>query len=83
MSKMLEEALSAPDVVAAQLADGGRVAAPHGTPGADLHIATAAHPLLEPIAAIQSFYLAAEALAQARGRYPDMPQYLSKVTETR
>ncbi|WER47610.1 SIS domain-containing protein [Cupriavidus sp. WKF15] len=66
-------------------ARGARVllAAPAGTPDADLPLAEAAHPLLDPIAAIQSFYLAAEALARARGRHPDQPRYLSKVTETR
>ena len=31
---------------------------------------------------IQSFYRAAEALAVARGRDPDRPPHLSKVTET-
>ncbi len=66
-------------------ARGARVllAAPSGTVDADLPLAEAAHPLLDPIAAIQSFYVAAEALARSRGRHPDLPRYLSKVTETR
>jgi glucosamine--fructose-6-phosphate aminotransferase (isomerizing) len=40
-------------------------------------------PLLEPIAQIQSFYRAANALALARGLDPDRPPHLAKVTETR
>lgn len=35
-----------------------------------------------PIALIQSFYPLAEAVARARGRDPDRPPFLSKVTET-
>lgn len=44
--------------------------------------APAAHPALEPILAIQAFYPAASALALARGRDPDAPPHLRKVTET-
>lgn len=40
------------------------------------------HPFAQPIAAIQSFYPFAEALAAALGRDPDRPPHLSKVTET-
>jgi glutamine---fructose-6-phosphate transaminase (isomerizing) len=40
------------------------------------------HPLLEPIAMIQSAYLAIEQLAQRLDRDPDRPRHLSKVTET-
>jgi len=40
-------------------------------------------PFAEPIALIQSFYPLAEAVARARGRDPDRPPHLSKVTETR
>lgn len=43
----------------------------------------AAHPVLEPILLIQSFYMAAERLSRARGLDPDQPPYLRKVTETR
>jgi glucosamine--fructose-6-phosphate aminotransferase (isomerizing) len=49
----------------------GRLAVPEGM-----------HPALEPMAMIQSFYGLAEAVARARGRDPDRPQFLSKVTET-
>lgn len=41
-----------------------------------------AHPYLAPIALIQSFYPLVNAIAQARGRNPDNPPRLRKVTET-
>ncbi|GAA5184915.1 SIS domain-containing protein [Niveibacterium umoris] len=72
-----------------QLADdmrrrGARVllAAPAGTPGAELPLVTAGNEDLDPIAAIQSFYPMVEALARARGMDPDTPRHLSKVTKT-
>ncbi|MEQ8393299.1 MAG: SIS domain-containing protein [Thalassospira sp.] len=40
------------------------------------------HPLLAPIAMIQTFYTLAESVALARGCDPDAPPHLSKVTET-
>ncbi len=40
------------------------------------------HPFIQPIAAIQSFYRLAETLARARGRNPDQPPLLNKVTLT-
>lgn len=63
---------------------GARVllAAPAGTPGAELPLAMATHEDLDPIAAVQSFYPAVEALARARGLDPDTPKHLSKVTRT-
>jgi glucosamine--fructose-6-phosphate aminotransferase (isomerizing) len=39
-------------------------------------------PFTAPIAAIQSFYPLAEAVARDRGRDPDRPPFLSKVTRT-
>lgn len=42
----------------------------------------AAHPSLEPIGRIQSFYRMANALSVARGHDPDRPPHLNKVTET-
>ena len=39
-------------------------------------------PFTTPIALIQSFYPLAEAIARARGRDPDRPPHLTKVTET-
>lgn len=45
--------------------------------------ALAAHPAIEPILMLASFYGLAEALSRSRGRDPDRPPHLSKVTETR
>ena len=42
----------------------------------------ATHPLLEPILMVQTAYLAIEKVAAARGRNPDEPHHLKKVTET-
>ena len=42
-----------------------------------------AHPALDPITMIQSFYGVAERVARLRGRSPDAPRLLKKVTETR
>jgi glutamine---fructose-6-phosphate transaminase (isomerizing) len=50
---------------------------------ATLPLASSAAPELDPLCAIQSFYVMAEALARARGRDPDVPPHLSKVTRTR
>jgi glucosamine--fructose-6-phosphate aminotransferase (isomerizing) len=44
--------------------------------------AIAANPILEPMLIVQSFYRMVNALALARGRNPDQPPYLHKVTET-
>jgi glutamine---fructose-6-phosphate transaminase (isomerizing) len=41
------------------------------------------HSLLDPISMIQSFYGSAERIARLRGRDPDRPRLLKKVTETR
>ncbi|MEO8017920.1 MAG: SIS domain-containing protein [Pseudomonadota bacterium] len=41
-----------------------------------------AHPVIEPLLTIQSFYAMANALALARGLDPDRPPHLDKVTET-
>ena len=49
--------------------------------GGDLPV-IAAHPAIEPILMIQSFYRMASALALARGCNPDSPPHLNKVTET-
>jgi glucosamine--fructose-6-phosphate aminotransferase (isomerizing) len=45
--------------------------------------ATTRHPLLDPISLIQTFYGSAERIARERGRNPDRPRLLKKVTETR
>ncbi len=41
-----------------------------------------AHPALEPLLMVQSYYRLVNALAVARGRDPDRPPHLRKVTET-
>lgn len=41
-----------------------------------------AHPFIAPVALIQSFYGLVDAVASARGRNPDSPPRLRKVTET-
>ena len=63
---------------------GARVllAAPADVPGRDLDLPTAPHPDLDPIVAIQAFYVMAAHLARARGLDPDRPRHLSKVTRT-
>jgi glucosamine--fructose-6-phosphate aminotransferase (isomerizing) len=65
-------------------ARGARVllAAPPDIAEATLPLATTDHPALDPIAAILSFYVMAAGLAAARGRNPDAPRHLNKVTET-
>jgi glutamine---fructose-6-phosphate transaminase (isomerizing) len=40
------------------------------------------HPLLTPVVALHAFYCVAEATARRRGRDPDQPPHLMKVTET-
>jgi glucosamine--fructose-6-phosphate aminotransferase (isomerizing) len=42
----------------------------------------AAHPVIEPMLMIQSFYGLANSIALARGLNPDAPPHLNKVTET-
>ena len=51
-------------------------------PGAVALPTLRAHPAIEPLLMIQSFYRLANALAVARGLDPDRPPHLSKVTET-
>jgi glucosamine--fructose-6-phosphate aminotransferase (isomerizing) len=51
-------------------------------PGATSLPSEAAHPVLEPLLLTQSFYRMANELSLARGRDPDRPPNLSKVTET-
>lgn len=58
------------------------LAAPADVPGCDLPIVEAGLAELDPISAIASFYPMVEALARARGRDPDQPRHLAKVTRT-
>jgi len=63
---------------------GARVilAAPADVSTRDLTLPTAATPDLDPIVAIQAFYVMAAKLSAARGMDPDRPRHLSKVTKT-
>ncbi|WP_454882869.1 SIS domain-containing protein [Sphingomonas oryzagri] len=54
---------------------------PQGTPGLALP-SLSADPIIQPILLVESFYRFANALAVARGRDPDRPPHLAKVTET-
>ncbi len=58
------------------------LAAPADIDDADLPLTVTDHPSLDPIAAILTFYVMAAALAHARGRDPDTPRHLQKVTQT-
>lgn len=57
-------------------------AAPLATGHHALPIVPTEHAMCAPILAIQSFYRAVNALAIARGRDPDHPPHLAKITET-
>jgi glucosamine--fructose-6-phosphate aminotransferase (isomerizing) len=59
------------------------LAAPAGTPDANLPLVQSAVAELDPVCAIQSFYPMVEALARERGNDPDSPPHLKKVTRTR
>lgn len=63
---------------------GARVllAAPEEIAERDLTLPVAATPDLDPILAIQAFYVMAAQLSAARGLNPDKPPHLSKVTRT-
>lgn len=52
------------------------------TAGDTLLVARAPHPACAPLLVVQSFYRAINALALRRGRNPDLPPHLNKVTET-
>ena len=58
------------------------LAAPPDVGDRQLTLGKAVAPELDPIVAIQSFYLMVEALAIARGHDPDRPRHLRKVTST-
>ena len=51
-------------------------------PGATTLPGVVAHPVIEPMLLIQSFYRMANDLSLARGLDPDSPPHLNKVTET-
>ncbi len=63
---------------------GARVvlAAPADIAERDMTLATADDEVLDPILAIQTFYVIAAKVAEKRGLNPDVPRHLSKVTRT-
>jgi glucosamine--fructose-6-phosphate aminotransferase (isomerizing) len=70
-------------VVMLALPPAQRAAAEAAAPGLlTLPLAPTGHEDLDAIAAVQSFYPLVEALSRARGRNPDQPPYLAKVTRT-
>ena len=80
-----ESAAGVDALVADALANGARVLVAGDRPpvAAAIHLPVpAADPLITPIATIQAFYRAAEALSRRRGLDPDRPPHLRKVTET-
>jgi glucosamine--fructose-6-phosphate aminotransferase (isomerizing) len=59
------------------------LAAPADVAGRDLTLAVADDEVLDPVLAIQAFYVIAAKVAERRGLNPDVPRHLSKVTCTR
>ncbi|PTQ07883.1 iron dicitrate transport regulator FecR [Sphingomonas oleivorans] len=71
------------DLISEIVARGGEVIVAGPAPrGAIALPSISAHPVIEPMLQIQSFYRAVNALSVARGLDPDRPPYLAKVTET-
>jgi glucosamine--fructose-6-phosphate aminotransferase (isomerizing) len=58
------------------------LAAPDDVPDRQLTIVDSGHAWLDPLCAIQSFYVAVSRLAELRGLNPDVPRHLKKVTVT-
>ncbi len=79
-----DEALADVEALAAELAGVGAQVMLAGSrvPGTIELSALRAHPAIEPMLLVQSFYRFASALAPARGLDPDRPPHLRKVTET-
>jgi glucosamine--fructose-6-phosphate aminotransferase (isomerizing) len=59
------------------------LAAPADIAERDLTLAVADDEVLDPLLAIQTFYIVAAKVAERRGLNPDVPRHLSKVTLTR
>ena len=80
-----EAAAGTDELVRDALAKGARVfvASADAPPVGAVHLPVpATHPTLAPLAAVQAFYRAANALSLTRGLDPDRPPHLRKVTET-
>ena len=71
------------EVIAKLVALGASVASTLDVPGTRALPIGDAPPVLAPLCAVQSFYLALPALAAARGLDADAPPHLRKVTQTR
>jgi glucosamine--fructose-6-phosphate aminotransferase (isomerizing) len=69
-------------VVEAFAGRGATVLAAHADDGRAVLPALAAHPAVQPILMLASFYGLAEALSRRRGLDPDTPPHLAKVTRT-
>jgi glutamine---fructose-6-phosphate transaminase (isomerizing) len=70
------------DALLADLRDAGMDVASAGGPRGSLPWTGDDDPALDPIVALAAAYRAIEALARARGRDPDAPPHLKKVTRT-
>lgn len=78
-----ETGSSIDELVSETVARGGEVLVTGPAPrGAIALPSLEAHPVIEPMLQIQSFYRAVNALSVARGFDPDKPPHLAKVTET-
>jgi glucosamine--fructose-6-phosphate aminotransferase (isomerizing) len=79
-----DETIATNAALAATLVEQGAalIVAGLAAPGAIELPTVVAHPVVQPMLLIQSFYRVAEALARARGFDPDRPPHLAKVTET-
>ena len=79
----LEEALSVLGGATRRIVVAGPDAARHASRGVVLQIPAAAMPLADPLVATAALYPLSLALARRRGRDPDHPRGLAKVTLTR
>jgi len=78
-----DESLPSVTALAAEFAGRGATLMSAGVDAQGIRLPVlAAHPALQPLLQVQSFYRLANALAVARGRDPDRPPHLAKVTET-
>lgn len=78
-----ESAASIDELVTEVIGRGGKVFVAGVAPQGAIQLPSdAAHPAIEPVLQIQSFYRAVNALSLARGLDPDRPPNLRKVTET-
>ena len=84
MLSQQDESRAGIEALAAELVSrGAQVLSAGATVAGATSLATLrAHPAIEPILMIQSFYRMVTALAEARGVDPDAPPHLNKVTET-